>query len=111
MPEMSIAIPAQQFDPGHAEAVIRTLYDIGFFQFRVKTGPATTGVEFAAGIEQGMPAAYAVIMPLFPAPLVFTAERRLRSSLPRNPVLLRRQLFLPFPVGLAYFCHASILTK
>ena len=111
MPEVSVAMPAQQFDPAHAEAEVRALNNIGFLQLRMKTGPATACVELAAGVEQGMTAADAMILPPVPALFVNPAERRLGAGLPRDPVLLRVELLFPLLVSFVYFCHASIVTK
>ena len=109
MPEVGITVAAQQFNPAHAETVVRSLYNTGFLEFRVKTGPAAAGVELAAGIEQELAAAHTMIMPAFPALLVFTGERHFGSRLPGDAVLLRRKLLFPFLLGLVNFCHAGIV--
>ena len=111
MPEVRVAMPAQQFDPAHAEAEVRALNNIGFLELRMKTGPATSCVELAAGVEQGMTAADAMILPRVPALFVNPAEWRLGAGLPRDPVLLRIELLFPLLVSFVYFCHASIVTK
>ena len=111
MPEVRVTVAAQQFDPAHAEACVRSLYNTGLLEFSVKAGPAAASVELAAGIEQELAAAHAMIMPTFPALLVFARERRLGSRLPGDAVLLRRKLLFPFLLGLVNFCHAGIVPK
>jgi len=111
MSKMCITVAAQQFDPAPAEGVVGPLHDVGFFEFRVKTGPAATCIELAAGIEQGLPAAHAMIVSTFPALLVLTAVGRFGACLPGYTVLFRIQLFFPFLVGLANFCHAGIVRE
>jgi predicted aminopeptidase len=109
MPEVRVTVATQQFNPAHAEAFVRPLYNIGLLEFRVKAGPAAAGVELAAGIEQGLAAAHTVIMSTVPALLVFTCERRFGSSLPGDAVLFRCKLLFPFLLGLVNFRHAGIV--
>jgi hypothetical protein len=109
MPEVCVTVATQQFNPAHAEVLVRPLYNIGFLEFRVKAGPAAAGVELAAGIEQGLAAAHTVIMSTVPALLVFTCERRFGSSLPGDAVLFRCKLLFPFLLGLVNFRHAGIV--
>lgn len=111
MPEVGVALPAEQFDPAHAQAQVRPLDDAGFLEFGMKTGPAATGVKLAVRVEQGMAAADAMIPAPFPALFIFSAERRLGAGLPRDPVLLGIELFFPLLVSFMYFCHVPILTK
>jgi len=111
MPQVRIAVAAKQFDPAHTQAVIRTLHNVRLLELGVEAGPTAAGIELAVRIKQGVAATDAVILPLFPALLIFATERKLGAGMTGDAVLLWRQLFFPFLVGLAYFCHAGILTK
>lgn len=111
MPQVRAAIAAKQLDPAHAKTVIRALNNVGFIEFGVETGPATTGIEFTVRAKQRVATTYTMIMPPLPALIVFTSERRFGACLPGYAELLRCQLFLPLLLGLAYFSHAGILPK
>ena len=59
---MSFAVSAQQLNTAHSKTGIRPLNDIGFGQFRVKTGPAATGNELTSRAKQGVITANAMIL-------------------------------------------------
>ena len=109
MPQVCVTIAAQQFDPAHAKACVRPLYNIGFFEFRVKAGPAAAGVELTVGIKQDLTAAHTMIISTVPALLVLTRERRFGASLPGDAELLRCKLLFPFLLGLVNFRHGGIV--
>lgn len=109
MPEVCVTVAAQQFDPAHASAIVRALYNVGFLEFRVKAGPAATGIELAAGIKQDLIAAHTMIISTVPAFFVLTCERRFGSSLPGDAVLFRCKLLFPFLLSLVNFRHAEIV--
>src|SRR5581483_8339065 len=63
------------------------------------------GVVFRVRLEQGRAAARAVIRPGLERVVVLAGERRLRSLLAKDAVLLGRELGPPFGIGLLDLLH------
>ena len=91
VPEVRIAVAAEQFHPAHAVTLVRPLHDIGFLKFRMKTWPAATGIEFALRTEQGMPATDTVVNTVLPMLFILAAERRFGAGHAGYAELVRRQ--------------------
>ena len=88
MTKMCVTMTAKQFDPAHTLTVVRTLHDIGLFEFRVKTGPATARIEFTFRTKQRVTAAHTIILPLVPVLVILATEWRFGSGLSGDAELL-----------------------
>jgi len=99
MPQVRVAAGAQHFDAAHAQGIVLTVNDRVGFQWSVEAGPTATGVEFSAGIEQWIVAAFAqvgartIFIPIHPR------KRPLGAGLASNGVFFWRQLISPFFVA------------
>jgi hypothetical protein len=51
MPEVGVALTAKKLNPAHAVAVVRALYDVGLYEFRMEAGPPAPGIELALRVE------------------------------------------------------------
>jgi len=72
---------AQHFGSDHTEAVIGAFYDSLRIDFFAEAGPATSGVKFSFGFEQGVAATHAVVLPGFPMLFIFSGVGTLGSVL------------------------------
>src|SRR5215470_2442756 len=108
--EMRIARRAQYFSALHEEAPVLLGAKVLLGHRRIEARPAAAGVELGRRVEQRRAAAYARVgSGLFGGP-VLAAEGCFGPLLPCHAVLLRRELLLPFGVGLRHFYrHESLL--
>jgi len=78
----------------------------------MKTGPPTTRVVFALGIEQGMFTTHAKVVAVGGMVTIFTAERCFGAGFTGDAVLLGVQLCLPvlFTPGdfIHSICHCNV---
>ena len=100
MPQVSAAAAAVHFDPLYAVGVIGDLFYIFFDEGLPETGPSGAAVEFGIGAEEFLSAADALIGSFGVVIPVNAGKGPLSAFFTGYLVLLGRELFLPFSIGL-----------
>lgn len=100
MAQMRITHIALHLDTRHSERGVFDILDHILLDWLRKARPARTRVELDTGIEKLGITAYTLIFPRVITAAKLTAKSRLRPFLPGDAKLLRRQLRLPFGIGL-----------
>ena len=100
MPQVRFTGGAQHLGAPHAEGLVRYAVDVPFGERPREAGPAGARIVFVAGVEERGAAAGAAVHAVAVMIGVLAGERRLRSFLAGDVVLLRRQLRPPFAIGL-----------
>jgi len=104
--QVRIAAAAMHFRSLHEKARICFRFNTCFLRRPRKTRPTGSRIELVVGIEQRITAAYAAIDARLLRSVVLAGERRLSAVLPRDPVLLGRELSTPLIVCFMDFvCH------
>lgn len=93
---------ALNLDAVHAVARVLDHFQIFFVDRGVKAGPSAAGFELRSGTKKLRVAADAMIRPVIMQVPVLAGERRLRATLASDMILLRRELFFPFFLGLLH---------
>jgi hypothetical protein len=96
MPKVRPALTAKHFGTAHKKTAVFFFSQIFWLQRRIKTGPTAAGVEFGVGSEQLSATTGASVNARVFAVVIFAGEGALGTFLARDPVLLRREDFLPF---------------
>jgi len=108
MSEMRIAAAAFYFGADHSVGRVGFLVDSLIFERGGEAGPAAAGVKFCFGAEQWSSAADTFVGAGRVGGFILASEGWLRSPLSSDIILVRRELFLPFAVGLLdLFGHVS----
>jgi hypothetical protein len=95
MAKMGTAVTAHDFNPNHAMADVAIFNNILITDWLVETGPATAGVVFGTGIEQGLAATATMIGSGDLAVVVLAGKSGLRALLSTYPELVRGKLLAP----------------
>ena len=108
MPEMAAAVGTRDLDAHHAVGGIAVFIDGLGIGGREEARPAGAGIIFGVGSEQVEIAGDTPIQPRLMIVPIGSAERPFGASFARDPVLLGRELFLPFGLGFDDFLHGHI---
>ncbi len=110
--QVSPAARAKRFRAAHEEAVVRLGRDVVLNDRLEEAGPARAGIELGLRAEEVQAAAGALVGPLFLIMFERARESPFRTFLPGDFVLLGRQDFSPFFVGLGdFFAHREFLSS
>jgi hypothetical protein len=107
--QVGVAFTAQHLGALHEEASVGFRADIGFRRRGGKAGPAGARVEFVSGEKEVGSAAGAPIHACLVIVPIAARKGAFGSFLASHRILLRRQLTLPFGVGLDDFLHSNSL--
>ena len=108
MPEMRATAGAVDFGAAREQAIVCFGADVTFDHGLKETWPAGAGIKFGVGSEQVEIAGDTPIQPRLMIVPIGSAERPFGASFARDPVLLGRELFLPFGLGFDDFLHGHI---
>src|SRR5262245_36132755 len=112
MAQMRLAACAQHLSAHHAMAGIRALDHTTRIDDIEEAGPATMRVELFFGRKQRRTACRTAIGAVVFGVHILAREWPLGCGLPRDGILLRRQLLAPFFISFDHFiCHVSITSK
>src|SRR5689334_25229362 len=100
MPKVGSATGATRLRADHSVAAVGVLLNFSLIDGLPKTWPAGTGIELGIGFEKLLPAANADVDYLILALPVLAGKSWFGACLARYAVMLRRELFTPFLIGL-----------
>src|SRR5205814_5052728 len=99
MTQVSFALAAFHFRSPHSMAAIFFGFHDFAFGRRIKTWPSATRIKLGLRPEQRLAAADALVCSRCARLFIFAAVGRLSSLLPRDKILIFRELLFPFGIG------------
>jgi len=112
--KVRIALGTLYFRTRHAKTSVHRGFNIFLRDRRPEARPTGTGLKLRIGREQGVSAAHATIQAMLVIVPVLPGKGPLRSSMPGDLELLRRQLFFPLTIALMnlfHFHHSLTLAR
>ena len=105
MPKVRATALTGYFCAPHSQAVIHMFFDVSAASWPIKTGPATSGIEFCAGVKEGVATACTAILTLFPVIPILAGEGSFRAFFPADMKLLSGQLVTPLSIAFSVIIH------